>query len=208
MLYSSKILAAFTGLILIFSLANKPVVASDYANLTSAKKLTDGTPYLNSRFQCKVLETALNILTDGNEIKRYFGFESWPKTNTVTEITFTYYPHTQMLWLKSDWDIFYGELVTDGAFIHLTKHNRIQIGGPTGWVEPDALRLRGSGGTLTFSRYHRLDFNGALSLSNSSATERDAYAGYAFMDCRAENYFVEELFNLLKADPKIRRHHD
>ncbi len=55
---------------------------------------------------------------------------------------------------------------------------------------------------MTLSRYHRNDYTAVLTTQSMSG--RDVYASVAFLDCRTNNYFIEELYNLLLENPALQ----
>ena len=206
MFRSIKEIFRSTTLFLFFLMATKPVIGNDYTDLTSFTLHENGVPLLSSKFQCKVLETNLSSLSNGRETTRYSKYESWPNLNDTTEIELELVPHTQMFFVKSAFDFYVGQLDAGRGtdFIYIINEEKIQISGDNSWIKPAALQLSMMGGILTFSRYHRNDFN--VAYSSATETKRDIFVGHAFMDCRAENFIVEEIFTILKQHPDLQHH--
>ncbi len=187
-----------------FLIAAKPAIGDDYTYLTSFKIMDNDSPGLSSEFRCKVLETSVRSLSNGRDTVKWAGFESWPDPTDTAEIKLSFYIDTQMFFVKNAFQTYVAKLDKGWNFMYLVDHERIQIGGDGSWIEPDEMSLSMQNGILTFSRYHKRDFNVAYTLA--SVSNRDIYVGHAFMDCRAENFIIEDLFTILKQHPNLLLH--
>ena len=187
-------------------MATKPVIGNDYTDLTSFELGHNGLPTLSSKFQCKVLDVSVSSFSNGGPTATWAGFDTWPRPGDTTEIELAYYLDTHMLWLfNNDFDGYTGKLDAGKGvdFFYVIDDERIAIGGDDSWITPSALQLSMTGAAWTFSRYYRNDFNVAYSLATEM--KRDIFVGHAFMDCRAKNLIIEEIFTILKQHPELQR---